>query len=50
MCKKSNKSVGPSFDGKSEQGETACHMCGKSYICTIYTYITSNKQNNHCFE
>jgi len=23
--------VGPSFDGKNEQGETACHMCGKSY-------------------
>jgi hypothetical protein len=23
--------VGPSFDSSNEQGQTACHMCGKSY-------------------
>jgi len=23
--------MGLSFDGKNEQGETACHMCDKSY-------------------
>ena len=30
-CGVSLKLVWPSFDGKNEQGETACHMCGKSY-------------------
>ena len=36
FCKLSAKEdrayfVGHSFDGKDKQGETACHMCGKSF-------------------
>jgi hypothetical protein len=42
-CGVSLKLVWPSFDGKNEQGETACHMCGKSYK-GINNHITACKK------
>ena len=36
--------VGPFFDCKNEQVETACHVCGKSYKASLRVYI-STEQN-----